>query len=348
MTKSKAAATSQQVSPHNSAAETTAAASPPKRRRKTVNNDNAESPGNTVSLSNDGENTGSSNTNNSTHVVTPATTSFTYQEGFPKLLFEGLQAANDGNSNVASNVVAQAAQALATKFEEEADDNLCDEFLSLGGHSILVATMKAHAAHPGTFADLCSCLTLLMFHHNHTHPEKRRVFGVGSPLTLEGTLLLMGALEVLVQAMVDFPQAQDLQAQAMTAVGNLCSLNNAGDASTQIRMKVAQHFLRDMGGASLVVQAMRTYATVETIQENGCWLLRRTMNSIIVSNTASAAMDNTHTLALGSGDKAILKSARVLSTVAIATEAFPANNDIEREATLLWNAMLVCGEEEEN
>ena len=345
MTRSKAAATSQQVSRDNSAGETTSA-SPPKRRRQNVNNDNAESPESAVYLSNSEEIIDSSNNSNITHAST-AMTNFAYQEGFPKLLFQGLQA-NDGNSNAAIHV-AQASKALAKKFEEEASQDSGDEFLLLGGHSILVATMKAHAAHPGILTDLCSCLTMLMFHHNHNNPEKSRVFGGGSQLTLEGTFLLMGAVEVVVQALVDFPKALDLQAQAMTAVGNLCSLN-AGDANTQVRMDAAQRFLRYMNGASLIVQAMRTFATAETIQEIGCWLLRRIINSIVVSNRTSAAMDNTHTtsLALGSGDKAILKSARVLSTVAIAAETFPTNSDIEREATLLWNAMLACPEEEEN
>jgi hypothetical protein len=227
-----------------------------------------------------------------------------YDTGLPTLLFEGLQSDNP-------DTVALAAQALSDLLSVHAplQAKLHEDFLALGGHSILVVTMRKWSHDATIQAEICHCVgrMLMLFGGDK---------GGGIDENLVASFVTMGGLHAIYQAMIAFPDFANVQTQGMLALANLCS--DFGAASSG---RAAKQFVVHFEGVSLLTQAMKAFPDDELVQENGCWLL---------NNLCRAG---------GSQEASVIKSTAFMA-VAASANRFPDNEHIEKDAHDLMTTFL--------
>lgn len=220
-----------------------------------------------------------------------------YQDGFPKLLFQDLQS---NNSTVVLNATMELDSLLGG-----CPEKLQNEFLPLGGHAVLITTMQKWTHHGVIQSHLCRCIAGMIATYNKTKSA--------AGLDLVSSLLLMGALDqITVGALLKYPTFPSIQLDAMHAVSHLCG-GTSSDA--------AKRFVRELDGVSLVTKAMRVYAGIEDVQEQGCRLL----------NTLCRA---------GEHEEAVAIKNTALTVVAASVQSYPDNPSIEKDAHDLMNAVL--------
>ncbi|CAB9521723.1 expressed unknown protein [Seminavis robusta] len=171
-----------------------------------------------------------------------------FDEGLSTLLFESLQS-NDENR------VAIATEDLYDYCETEQG---CEEVFRLGGHSILVLTMKKWRSRVDIQAAACYALNALV----NGYPDNQM------KQDLVSSLHKMGAMELVVRALTKFRTSQDLQMNAIATAGNMCFVGSDHD-----KKRAATLFVYQLGGVPLLVAAMKAFPRELEIQ-NSCWLVK--------------------------------------------------------------------------
>ncbi|CAB9501305.1 expressed unknown protein [Seminavis robusta] len=189
-----------------------------------------------------------------------------------KLLFEELQKEEPKS-------VARAAEKLGSIFKH-GNPQECSQAVSLGGHSVLISAMKKwsqhepivlHCSHAifrmiGTYTKRCGGDN---DSQNDDDEEDEDRFDL-----IEG-FLVAGALEVLVNALRNFPRSSEVQLFGMGALGNLLGAGMAAALVSDTSRQAAREFVEEHYGVSLLVTIMTRFAHKPKVQEFGCWIVAR-------------------------------------------------------------------------
>jgi hypothetical protein len=227
-----------------------------------------------------------------------------YDDGWPKILFEGLQSENPGT-------VARATQELDDLLNilPPLREQLHKDFLDLGGHATIVLTMRKWPGNAKILSGLCLCVGRMVMLHDGEN-------GDGTDANLVSSFVKMGGVHTLCQALVAFADTASVQSNGMLALAKLC-----GNCEAESSGRVVKLFVGELQGVSLVSKAMKAFPDEELVQENGCWLLNNLCRS-------------------GGHEEASVIKSKALMVVAASIQRFPDNVNIEKDAGNLMKAVL--------
>lgn len=228
--------------------------------------------------------------------VLPATArvQVSYEEGIPRLLYEGLQSDD-------SETVAKAAAELYAVLQSKKDkNNAVDELIGLGGHAVLLMVMRKWPDNADIQGKCCSCIAAMI--HNWQHDSS-----LGKRLNLAERLNAMGCMEYVVAALQAFPKDRCFQSSGISAILNLLYLQTSEKSK-----KAARKLFEDHNGVKLVVNAMHEFPLVLEVQHLGCHFFKRLCE-------------------LGLGKEKVMKK-DVLMAIATAVQSFPNHPSIEADS----------------
>ncbi|CAB9523407.1 expressed unknown protein [Seminavis robusta] len=217
------------------------------------------------------------------------------QEGgadIASLLFEGAASMEERQVEIALEELSQAFLSSHTK---------CTEAIDLGGHGIVVVTMRKWGYNKKIQQLGCECLHNIVFNYKQ-HPMQ---------LDLFDALAVMGALETVIEGMDQFPESLGVQRFGLAALGNLLV-----GKKTSTRLQARTHkAVQELDAITTVVGGMRRFPNNVMVQGCGCIVLA----AFLKANP-------------GDYKSKIVEAGAVLDVAAAVTN-HPANALIEKEAS---------------
>ncbi|CAB9501311.1 expressed unknown protein [Seminavis robusta] len=147
----------------------------------------------------------------------------------------------------------------------------CQHFFNMGGHGVLLVTMKRWSENAAIQSSSCECLARFIHGYNNnnsvpttitsTTTRSSNLSNNNNNIPVTDTLLEMGIVELILGALERFPHSPTLHYRA----------NNV------LRYLDMKRLVDDFEGVTMVLKIMTTFPNVASLQELGCRFLQTSL-----------------------------------------------------------------------
>ena len=226
--------------------------------------------------------------------------------------------------------VARALEKLGSILKHSKDGTAAHQAVALGGHSVLVLTMKQWPLHEPIQRHAFHCVFRMIGGHYRQQQQQQQQ--PSSPqeatnMNLVESFLVMGVVDEIVRALRAFPESSELQVFGIGALGNLIGTASTpiqGNSGYLARRAAARKFVKESRGVALVVDAMRIFPEHAKLQELGCWVCA-CLCLLLLGNSSSKSKSNSKTAAR-------VMKCEALVAVSTAVQNYPDNRAIGKQA----------------